>query len=66
MIITRVRPTRRSSDLGRSNTRNKGADDLGTEQGGSGCPDIGTDLIGGDAIGNDIWVRDMGPDATHE
>ena len=40
--------------------------DLDIEQGGSGCPDIGTDLLGGSAIGNAVRVRDMGPDTAHE
>ena len=43
-----------------------GAVDLDIEQGGSGCPDIGTDLLGGSAIGNAVRVRDMGPDTAHE
>ena len=36
------------------------------KQGGSGCPDIVTDLLGSGAIGPSIQVRDMGPDAAHE
>ena len=43
-----------------------GAYDLGIEQVGSGWPYIGTDLIGGSAIGPDVWVIDMGPDAAYE
>ena len=38
----------------------------GIEQGGIGCPDIGTDLLGGGTIGPDIWVRYMVPDAAYE
>ena len=40
--------------------------DSDIEQGGSGCPDIGTDLLGCDAISPDIRVIDMGPDAMYE
>ena len=43
-----------------------GAADLYIDQGGSGCPDIGTDLLGGGAIGPAIRIRDMGPDAAYE
>ena len=43
-----------------------GAADLNIEHGGSGFPEIGTYLLGYSAIGNGVWVRDMGPDAVHE
>ena len=43
-----------------------GAADSDIEQGGSGCLENGTDLLGGSAIGNDVGVRDMGPDSAHE
>ena len=43
-----------------------GAADSYINQGGSGCPDIRTDLLGGGAIGPAIRVRDMGPDAAYE
>ena len=43
-----------------------GAADSYIDQGGSGCPDIGTDLLGVGAIGTAIRVRDMGPDAAYE
>ena len=43
-----------------------GAADSEIDQGGSGCPDIRTDLIGGDATGPDIQVIYMGPDAMSE
>ena len=43
-----------------------GTDDSYIDQGGIGCPDIGTDLLGGCEIGTDIQVRDMGPDAAYE
>ena len=43
-----------------------GAADSYIDQGGRGCPDIGTYLIGGGAIGTSIRVRDMGPDAAYE
>ena len=42
-----------------------GASDLVNEQGGSGCPDIGADLLGSGTIGTDIRVRDMGPDNAY-
>ena len=42
-----------------------GAADLGIDQGGSGCPDIGTYLLGSGVIGPDIWVRYMGPDTAY-
>ena len=42
-----------------------GADELGTEQGGSRCPDIGEDLLGGGTIGPTIWVRDISPDTSY-
>ena len=42
-----------------------GAADSGTEKGGSGCLDIGADLLEGVTISTDIWVRDMGPDPTY-
>ena len=38
-----------------------GEADLGTHQGGIGCPEIGADLISGDIIVPDIRVRDMVP-----
>ena len=40
-------------------------DDLGTDQGGIGCPDIRSDLLGGGTIGPAIWVRDVGPDTGY-
>ena len=43
-----------------------GADDLDIEQGGIRRLGIGIDLLGGGTIGHDIWVRDMGLDATYE
>ena len=42
-----------------------GVADLGTDQVGIGCPDIGGDLFGGVTIGPDIQVRDMGTDTAH-
>ena len=42
-----------------------GAADSGFDQGGSGCLYIGTDLLGGGAIGPAIWVRDMGTDTAY-
>ena len=38
----------------------------GVEQGGSGCPDIGEDILGSGTIGTDIQVRDIGTDAAYE
>ena len=43
-----------------------GTADSEIKQGGIGCPDIGTYLLGGSTIGHAEWVRDMGPDAAHE
>ena len=43
-----------------------GADESDIDQGGSGCPDIGTDLIGGGSIGTAIRVRYMVPDSNYE
>ena len=42
-----------------------GAADSDIEQGGRGCPDIGTYLIGGSTIGPAVWVRDMGPEPAY-
>ena len=42
-----------------------GAANLGVEQEGSGCQDIGTDLLSGGASGPAIRVRDMGPDTAY-
>ena len=41
-----------------------GAAESYINQGGRGCPDIGTDLLGGGAIGLAIRVRDMSTDAA--
>ena len=43
-----------------------GGADSGTVQGGSRCPDIGEDLLGGGTIGTAIRVRDMGTDNAYE
>ena len=43
-----------------------GAADSYTDQGGSGCPDIRTDLLGSGALGPAVRVRDMGPDTAYE
>ena len=43
-----------------------GAAESGTEQGGSGCPNIGTDLLDGGTIGPVIRVRYMGPETAYE
>ena len=42
-----------------------GASNLGVNNGGSGCPDIGIDLLGGGEIGPAMRVRDMGPDTAN-
>ena len=42
-----------------------GTDDLGTEKGGSRCPAIREDILGGGKIGPTIRVRDMGPDTAY-
>ena len=39
-----------------------GADESGIYQGGSECPYIGADLLGGGTVGPALRVRDMGPD----
>ena len=41
------------------------AADLGTDQEGSRCTDIGADLLGGGTIGTAILVRDMDPDTEY-
>ena len=43
-----------------------GATDLGIDQGGSGCLEIGTDLLGGGKISLTIRVREMGTDVAYE
>ena len=43
-----------------------GVADSYIDQGEIRCPDTGTDLLGGGAIGTDVLVRDMGPDAAYE
>ena len=42
-----------------------GTADVCTEKGGSRCPDIRSDLLGGGKIGPTIRVRDMGPDTAY-
>ena len=42
-----------------------GTSDSGTEKGGSRCPDIRADLLGGGKIGPTIRVRDMGTDTAY-
>ena len=37
-----------------------GAAELGVEQGGCGCPDIGPDLLGGGSVSHAVWVGDVG------
>ena len=39
--------------------------DSGIEQEWIGCPNIGTDIIGGGTIGPNIQVRDMSPDTAY-
>ena len=43
-----------------------GAADSYIDQGGSGCPDTGTDLFGRGAIGPAVRVRDMSTDSAYE
>ena len=43
-----------------------GSADSDIYQGSIRCPCVGTGLLGGSAISNDVRVRDMGPDAAHE
>ena len=42
-----------------------GAAESGTDQGGSGCPDIREDLPGGGTIGPAILVRYIGPEPAY-
>ena len=41
------------------------ASDSGTDQGWSGCPDIGADLLGSGTIVPAIQIRYMGPDPVY-
>ena len=34
--------------------------DKGAEQVGSGCPDLGSDILGSGPVGHAEWVRDVG------
>ena len=43
-----------------------GAADSYIDQVGSGCPYIGTDLLGSGTIGTYVQIIDLGPDAVHE
>ena len=43
-----------------------GAADLDIDQEGNECPETGTYLLVGSAIGHAIWVKEMGPDAAYE
>ena len=54
MTGTGTQPLMRQAEVGAAN--------LSIEQGGSGCPDIRTDIFGGGTIGTDIQFRDMGLD----
>ena len=56
-LCTRGKPPECQAEVGTANS--------GTEQGGSGCPDIGEDILGSGTIGTDIQVRDMGPDPAY-
>ena len=42
-----------------------GADGSVNDQGGSRCPDIRADILGGGTIGPNIRVKDMGPDTAY-
>ena len=39
--------------------------DLGVEQGGCGCPDLGTDLLGSGSVGHALRIGDVGHDIAH-
>ena len=39
--------------------------ELGDDQGGCGCPDLGPYIIGGGSVGHDLRVVDVGHDTTH-
>ena len=57
MVVSDAQPQARQTELGVA--------DSYIDQGGSGCPDIGTYFLCGGAIGPAIRVRDMGPDAAY-
>ena len=42
-----------------------GEADKGDEQGGCGCPDLRSDLLGGGPVGHAVWVRGVGHDPPH-
>ena len=42
-----------------------GKADAGLDQGGVGCPDLGTDILGGSSSGPLVQVRYVGDDAAH-
>ena len=41
-------------------TAEVGAGDKVSYQGGCGCPDLGTDLLGGGPVSHVVWVVDVG------
>ena len=43
-----------------------GKADTSVDQGGGGCSDLGSDILGGGSVGNVVWVRDVGDDAAHQ
>ena len=57
MTGTGTQPLMRQAEVGAAN--------LSIEQGGSGCPDIGTDLFGVGTISPAIRVRDMVTDTSY-
>ena len=52
-----MKPPTRQAEMGAANS--------GIDQGGSRCPDIGTDIFGGGTIGPAIRVINMGPDTVY-
>ena len=42
-----------------------GEADAGVYQGGGRCLDLGTDILGGDSVGNVVRVRDVGNEPPH-
>ena len=42
-----------------------GKDDLGVDQGGCGCLDFGSDLLGGGTVSHSLRVRDVCRDTAH-
>ena len=57
MDVSGAQPPVRQAEVGAAN--------LGVEQGGSGCQDIGIDLFSGGVISPAIRARDIGTDTVY-